>query len=132
MNESNMFAVSVSVSSKLLNLQNRYSRKLLNIAIKDTHNIQNSIINKIAQLNDEIQFTLPTHIFEKFYSFENKKYTRLFKIQRNKCIKKFNNLLEIRNNSFNNDHNGFIALNNSASDLDNNNWLKKISDVKFQ
>ena len=60
-NKSNFFTVSVFASNKVLNLQNRYSKKLLNIAIKDTHNIQKSITNKIAQLREEIQFTLPSH-----------------------------------------------------------------------
>ena len=117
-------------SSKLLNLQNRYSKKLLNIAIKDTHYIQNSVINKIAQLKDEIQFTLPPHIFEQFCTFEDRKYNRLFKTQKNKCIKKFNGLLETRRNSVR-QISGFIPDNDIASNNPNNNWLKNLSDVEI-
>ena len=128
---SNFFTSSISASCILLNLKNRYSRKLLNIAIKDTHNIQNCIANRIAQLNDEILFTLPPHIFDKFYTFENKKYTKLFKIHKNKCIRKFNNFLAAKNNSFNNNFNGFNSFNNLASNFDNNNWLKNLCDVEI-
>ena len=93
--------------------------------------MQRSISNRITQLYDEIQFILPINVLDKFYLFENKKYTRQFKFHKNKCIKKFHNLLESRRNSYNNDFNGIVSSDNIVSNTDNDKWLKNLSDVQI-